>query len=293
MTRSIPIPIQNALDTRSTTLTQLLRIQPVSGSPIGLCLTNVDIAYDDGAGLVTYRSLFGFDDSAYQSSAGREVDNAEARILFAPTSAVGITDVQARTGHLDGARFRVLLVDYENLANGHVILDWGFIGQVRSEDGLSSVVELRGAQQMTRQKAVCERGSKTCRAVFGDATTGCGFDLTGAGGTGTVDAVGTESDRVFTSSATIPVPGLVTFTSGANLGLSFEVEEFTAGLGTVGLMFPAPFAIEEGATFDWREDCDKTFATCKTKGQHLNFRGEPWRPEAIGDALQFPGAMTT
>lgn len=291
MTRSIPIALQSALDTSATTLTQLLRIAPANGAAFGLCLTNTDITYNDGDGSITYKSLYGFDDGAYQSSAGREVDNAEAKVLFAPSSGLGLTEAQVRAGYLDGARFRILLVDYSNLAGGHAILEWGFVGQIRSADGLSAMVELRGAQQMGRQKSVCERGSKTCRATFGDATTGCGFDLTGVGGSSTVAAPGSEADRVFTTLATIPVPGLVTFTSGANAGLSFEVEAYDAG--EVSLMFPTPYPIASSDAFDWREDCDKTFATCKVKGQHLNFRGEPYRPEAIGDALQFPGAATS
>lgn len=290
MPRTIPVALQSAFDTRATTLTQLLRIAPVNGPAFGLCLTNADLAYNDGEGSITYRSLYGFDDSAHQTSAGREVDNAEAKILFAPSAGLGITEAQARAGYLDGARFRVLLVDYETLS-GHAVIDWGFVGQLRATDGLSFIAELRGAQQMTRQKSVCERGSKTCRATFGNAATGCGYNLAGVGGSSTVSTVGAEADRVFTTAATLPVPGLVTFTSGPNAGLSFEVESFAGG--TAGLMFPAPYAMTAGDAFNWRPDCDKRFATCKAYGQALNFRGEPHRPEAIGDMLQFPGASTS
>lgn len=287
MPRDIPIALQSALDTRATSLAQLLWIQPKVGAVIGLTNTNADIVYDG----VTYSSLSGFEDSAYQVSAGSEIDNAEAKIVFPPVGLIGITEDQARAGYLDGARFRVLLVDYNNLSAGHAILDWGFVGQVRLRDSSASVIELRGAQQMTRQKAVCERGSKTCRATFGDASTGCGFDLTASGvvNYGTISAVGAEPDRMFTSDADLPVPGLVTFTTGDNAGLSFEVE--TAGLIS-SFMFPAPFVIQIGDEFTWREDCDKRWETCKAKGQKLNFRGEPHRPEAIGAALQFPGAAT-
>lgn len=291
MSRTIPVALQTAFDSRTTTLTQLLRIEPVDGAPFGLCLTNQDITYDDGHGAITYKSLSGFDDPAYEQSSGREVDNAEARVLFAPTVGDGITLDMVRAGKLDDARFRVLLVDYENLAAGHAIIEWGVIGVIHAKNGQSATVELRGAQQLARQRAVCERGSKTCRATFGDPSTGCHFSLSGVGGSDSVTSVGAEADRIFLTPAPIPAPGLVTFTSGDNIGIAIEVESVDTA-GNVSLMFPAPFAITAGDTFDWRPDCDKQFSTCKAFGQASNFRGEPWRPEAIGDALQFPGGAT-
>lgn len=183
----------------------------------------------------------------------------------------------------------MLLVDYEHLDAGHAMIEWGFVGQVKIKDSQSSLIELRGVQQFMRQRAVCERGSKTCRAKFGDASTGCYFDLTGEGGSGEVILVD-EPDRTFATDAVgITAPATLTWTSGKNIGLQFEVESSGA---FIGLMFPTPFAIEEGDTFDWLPACDKQFSTCKTYGQTLNFRGEPHRPEAIGPALQFPGAAT-
>lgn len=289
MPRQIPIALKERLKTRATTLAQLLRIAPTNGPVLGYCNTNEDIAYDDGDGEVLYRSLTGFDDSAYRASIGSDVDNAEARILFPDQETLGITEQQARSGYLRDARFRVLLVDYEHLDAGHAMIEWGFVGQVKIKDSQSSLIELRGVQQFARQRAVCERGSKTCRAKFGDASTGCYFDLTGEGGSGEVILVD-EPDRTFATDAVgITAPATLTWTSGKNTGLQFEVETSDT---TVGLMFPTPYVIEVGDTFTWLPDCDKQFATCKTYGQTLNFRGEPHRPEAIGPALQFPGAAT-
>lgn len=290
MPRAVPTELKKILQSRAFHAAQLLRIAPVNGPVIGYCNVNTDIAYDDGDGLVTYKSLTGFEDSAYQASIGSEVDNAEAKIIFPSEEVLGLTEQQVRAGYLRDARFRVLLVDYEHLSAGHTMIDWGFVGQVKIKDSQSSLIELRGVQQFMRQRAVCERGSKTCRAKFGDASTGCYFDLTGEGGSGEVVVVGEEADRTFASDAVgITAPATLTWTSGKNAGLQFEVE--TSG-ASIGLMFPTPYVIEVGDTFDWLPDCDKQFATCKTYGQHLNFRGEPYRPEAIGPALQFPGAST-
>lgn len=289
MPRNVPTELKKILQSRAFHAAQLLRIAPQNGPVIGYCNVNTDIAYDDGDGLVTYKSLTGFEDSAYQASIGSEVDNAEAKIIFPSEEVLGLTEEQVRGGYLRDAKFRVLLVDYMHLSAGHAMIEWGFVGQVKIKDSQSSLIELRGVQQFTRQRAVCERGSKTCRAKFGDASTGCYFDLAGQGGSGEVILVD-EPDRTFATDAVgITAPATLTWTSGKNTGLQFEVETSDT---TVGLMFPTPYVIEVGDTFTWLPDCDKQFATCKTYGQALNFRGEPYRPEAIGPSLQFPGAAT-
>lgn len=290
MPRAVPTELKKILQSRAFHAAQLLRIAPQNGPVIGYCNVNTDITYDDGDGPITYKSLTGFEDSAYQASIGSEVSNAEAKIIFPSEEVLGLTEEQVRTGYLRDARFRVLLVDYMHLSAGHSMIEWGFIGQVKVKDSQSSLIELRGVQQFMRQRAVCERGSKTCRAKFGDASTGCYFDLTGEGGSGAVLAVGSEADRVFsTDAAGIVPPAVITWTTGKNAGLQFEVEE--SGV-SIELMFPTPYAIQEGDEFTWLPDCDKQFNTCKTYGQRKNFRGEPHRPEAIGPSLQFPGAST-
>lgn len=289
MPRAVPTDLKKILQSRAFHAAQLLRIAPQNGPAIGYCNVNTDITYDDGDGPITYKSLTGFEDSAYQASIGSEVDNAEAKIIFPSEEVLGLTEEQVRGGYLRDAKFRVLLVDYMHLSAGHTMIEWGFVGQVKVKDSQSSLIELRGVQQFTRQRAVCERGSKTCRAKFGDASTGCGFALAGEGGGGEVILVD-EPDRTFATDAVgIIAPATLTWTSGKNTGLQFEVETSDTA---VGLMFPTPYVIEVGDTFDWLPDCDKQFSTCKTYGQTLNFRGEPYRPEAIGPALQFPGAAT-
>lgn len=289
MPRNVPTELKKILQSRAFHAAQLLRIAPVNGTVIGYCNVNTDITYDDGDGPITYKSLTGFEDSAYQASIGSEVSNAEAKIIFPSEEVLGLTEEQVRSGYLRDAKFRVLLVDYMHLSAGHAMIEWGFVGQVKVKDSQSSLIELRGVQQFTRQRAVCERGSKTCRAKFGDASTGCYFNLGGQGGSGEVILVD-EPDRTFATDAVgITAPATLTWTSGKNAGLQFEVESSDV---SVGLMFPTPYVIEVGDTFTWLPDCDKQFATCKTYGQALNFRGEPYRPEAIGPALQFPGAAT-
>ena len=288
MSRSIPAALQSHLDTRVTTYTYLLKIMPVGGAAFGLARLDQDVTYLT----VTYKAARGFNESASAANEGQGVDNAEAEILIADSSALGITVAQINSGYLDDAGWIMYLVNYADLTQGHAVIGSGRVGEIRSMDGLLGAVELRSWSQLAKQKSVLWPTSITCLATFGDSTTGCGAALTWSA-TQTVTSLGTETDRQFTASGLSGATsfydhGLVQWLTGNNAGKSIEVELFTTG-GIVGLAHPAPFAVQVGDTFKIRQDCAKTFAACKVYGQALNFRGLPHLPVADGDSLQTPG----
>ncbi len=71
--------------------------------------------------------------------------------------------------------------------------------------------------------------------------------------------------------------GKVTFTSGANIGLSMEVKTYVTG--TIVLQLPMPYPIEAGDTYSLVQGCDRSFATCRDRHNNvINFRGEPHLP---------------
>lgn len=71
--------------------------------------------------------------------------------------------------------------------------------------------------------------------------------------------------------------GKITFTSGANSGLSMEVKAFAEGQFT--LVLPMPHDIAAGDDYVAVAGCDKNFATCCERFNNaLNFRGEPHVP---------------
>ena len=74
--------------------------------------------------------------------------------------------------------------------------------------------------------------------------------------------------------------GKVTFTSGANSGLSRSIKSYVQGSpGTISLISPFPNAPAVGDTFTIYPGCDKTSATCSGKfGNLANFRGLPFIP---------------
>ena len=307
--RTMHPDIQADLDAGVPTLTALLRVACRDGTVLGFSGTNVDIPFDDGDGEVEYLASTGVTESDIQTSGDLSVDNAEALTLitkFEPP----VTADEAQAGKFDGATYRLVLVNYHNLSPGRFqLIASGPIGQVKTRDGLSAVLELRSWSAMLRERGVCERWSLTCRARFGsqpgEERFPCGFDTSVLWQQGEVDAAGVEADRIFTTSSTFafehtPVPGLVRFLDGRNAGVEREIEEFeTDGdVTTVTLAFPAPFNIEPGE-IEIREDCSKQ-ARDEARGCKrwygaewpLHFRGEPDIPVADSDQTRTPGAAT-
>lgn len=70
--------------------------------------------------------------------------------------------------------------------------------------------------------------------------------------------------------------GYVTFTSGANIGLTRVVRQYLNASGQILLFIPFPNAPANGDTFTAFPGCDKQQATCQNKFNNLvNFKGMP------------------
>lgn len=285
------VPGQARLDSGQTNTCWLLALIPRSGPAFGLTDNNVDTVFDDGEGALRYIAAYGYDASAVESTGGQGVDNAEAQALFAPIADFGITVDMVDSGYLDGAKFRQYQFDY--ITNEIIsLVHYGFLGEVRYKDKQLVIPDLVSLSLIAKQKAVVEVGSKTCRATYGDATTGCPATL--VWNAGTIDAAGIEQDRVFQTTAPITIPAVIHWLTGLNAGRHSVVESIDSD-GVVGLKYATPYLIQDTDTFEWRIDCDKKWETCKTLlggAAVTSFRGEPYRKESIGDALQTPGATT-
>lgn len=308
MPRNIPIQLLESIRQDATTTCTLIRVDPVRAEfpSYGAALLDVPVAYDDGTGLMVYQPIIGAQPSTLITGSDLSVDGGNAGNLM-PEFDFPISEADIVAGAYDFARFTAYLVDYENLAAGHVILAKGTLGQFTVTDqGLSFTHELRGLSQNLKQ-SITEKWSLSCRAIFGSQPIGtpgaavtqrfpCKFDAEALWEGGTVSTVGLESTQSFTTAGLSPAfggnPGLVRWLTGANAGRENEVDEFTddAGVITIGLTHPAMFTIQPGDTFEFRDDCPKTKAACKARGNWQNFRGEPNIP--VGDAGQIatPGA---
>ena len=313
MPRQIPIALQGRLRRDSTSLCTIIRVDPVQPgyASYGAALLDQPLDYDDGLGLLTYQAIIGAQPSALVSGADLSVDGGEAASLL-PEFDFPISEADILAGAYDFASFRAYLVDYRDLSAGHIILGTGTLGRVTvNDDGLSFVNELRGLAQNLKQ-TITEKWSLGCRATFGSQPVGtlpdssgvlpvierypCNFDAETLWEGGTVDTVGLENTRTFTTSGLAPayggVPGMVRWVTGRNAGRTYEAEGFAdvAGVQTVDLTFPAMFPIEAGDEFEFRDDCPKTPDACKVRGNWKHYRGEPNIPVADAGQASVPGA---
>jgi uncharacterized phage protein (TIGR02218 family) len=301
--RNIPAALQAHLDGYGTTLAYLLKIVAKDGTVIGVTSHDVDLDYDDGGGSITYQSAIGLETSAIDSTSVLDVDNLEAKMLVVDSS--DFTEQKINAGVLDFADFWIYRVNFDDLAAGHYIVLKGTTGAVRSMDGLAGVVELRGLSQGLKQTASVELYSITCRARFGsqdgEERQPCFFDTTSLWSSDTILSVdSTEPDRIFTATTTpaatgpggaLPfVPGIVKFTSGANAGLTVEIEDVVGD--EITLRFQTPYDIQAGDTYDIRPDCAKRYVEdcIGLFDNGINFRGEPYVTAGDEASQVTPGA---
>ncbi len=219
----------------------------------------------------SYKAVSGINPSAVTSVSGLAVDNLELEGIL---SSMLVDEADILAGTFDHAEISVFLVNYENPADGTLMLKTGWLGEVTLRGG-QFVAEVRGLSSRLQQ-VIGEVYTPTCRAKLGDAR--CKLALTPV--SATVTAV--ESNFAFTA-ASLTQPndyfshGLVTFLSGANAGSSMEVREFSNG--RFSLFLPLAGTIAIGDMFQALAGCDKLFDTCANRFNNaVNFRGEPHVP---------------
>jgi hypothetical protein len=211
--RNVPTAIQTALDSGVTTMTYILRIDPIPEGfdSFGITLLDRNVDYDDGDGALEYLAPIGMVPANITGSSEMEVGNTEIQHLF-PEFDLPISEADISAGVYDFATYHYYMVDYSNLTTGnHVVLGYGQLGQMRMQDGLSFTTELTDLTKLLMQSIV-EKDSITCRATFGSQPIGtgggvveerfpCGKDAESLyTGPHAVTSVGAEINNTFTAS---------------------------------------------------------------------------------------------
>jgi len=272
--RTIPNAMQSKLNSGVTTLCRCWVIARADGVMQGFTDHDEDVVLD----AVTCRAGSGLDGSEVTQKLGLAVDSSELSGALAGDT-LNETDLAA--GRYDAATIAIWLVDWSEPAL-RVLLAKGTLGEVRRE-GQAFTAEVRGLSEQLAQESG-RLYTATCSADLGDGR--CRIDLNsqtfrGAGAVVLVDAASTFTasgldgfnDGWFTA-------GKLTFTSGANSGLSVEVKSHRkAGALRLVLWQAMPEPIEAGDTFVVTAGCDKRFETCRARFNNaVNFRGFPHIP---------------
>lgn len=267
--QTIPTALATHLASEVTTLATCWSITRKDGVALYFTEHDRDVMVDGH----TYQAADSMAVSALSSSIGLAVDNLEFEGMLTATA---ITEADLLSGRYDHAEIRIFMVNYADPTMGKLDLKTGWLGEVTRQDG-KFTAEMRGLSSHLQQ-VIGEVYTRNCRAQLGDAR--CGVNLAPYTVTGTVTAVEAAhafSDSSKTQAADYFASGVVTFTSGANAGLSMEVREFSNG--RFGLFLPMPYALVVGTTFTAVAGCDKRIESCISRFHNaVNFRGEPHVP---------------
>lgn len=241
------------------------------GTVLGFTSHDQDIKYSS----VTYEAATGFIPSAVATSNDMAVDTVEVQGYIKSDR---ISDADLISGRFDMAKIDVFIVNWANLTDKIVYVRRGTIGEIKYGQ-ISFTADLRGMLDVYQAKAGMIY-QKLCRAKFGD--TKCKADVAPYTATGTVtELYGDGNIETDLTQATMFFNyGVLKWLSGKNINLKTEVKYYTLTTsGGIVQPFISPvWPPAVGDTFTVTAGCDANFSTCKTRGNYLNFRGEPYVP---------------
>jgi uncharacterized phage protein (TIGR02218 family) len=273
--RPIPPLLQAKLDSGVTTLAHAWKLTRRDGVVMGFTDHDRDLVVDG----VTCRACTGFTSSEATSRFDLSVDGAEISGALADDA---LTDADLAAGRYDAARIETWLVDWSE-PSLKLLTARGTLGEVKRE-GQAFAAELRGLADLLSQESGRLYTAK-CGADLGDAR--CKVDLGNPAlhGSGAITVVDGTSIFVCSGLAAFAdalfSAGRLTWTSGANAGLSIEIKQHRQISGhaqlTLWQAMSEPIAV--GDAFTVTAGCDKSFATCRNRFANTdNFRGFPQIP---------------
>lgn len=278
MPRTFYGTFETDLANNALTICRLWEITKRDGNIVRLTDHSKNISFGGN----TFASDGGFSISALETGENLAVDNAEFNVLFKSTA---VSQVDILNGAFDGASVQCWLVNYENVAN-YCILPGAYLIKVKTADTDSGVFELASISSKLNQ-SIGKFCVPTCDADLGDSR--CAVSLGAFTVTGTL--TGVTDNRIFTDSSRAEADdyfnyGKLTWTSGNNNGLSFEVIDFGSGQFTL-----AEFCeneIQVGDTYSVYRGCDRLTDTCKNVFNNFErFRGFPFN---VSDVELYGGA---
>ena len=244
-----------------------------------LTYTNADVPVVMGGATFLANSLM-IDGLQYKCAAGLDVDKQKITVLARTTDTIGgIPFLQAiRNGVLDGCevqRDRAFLTAWGTAPVGSVTL---FKGRVSTVDSVGrTTAQITVASDLVLLDIDMPRNlyQPTCNHVLFDS--GCSLVKNAWGSAGAVGSGATALIVPWAASSSAFAQGTITFTSGANTGVTANIKSATASALT--LSYPLPNVPAAGDGFTAYQGCDHTLATCQAKFNNSgNFRGFPFVP---------------
>jgi uncharacterized phage protein (TIGR02218 family) len=249
-----------------------------------LTFTNADVPITLNGYVYAANSIL-VDGLRFKCAAGLEVDQQQITIAALSGDTVGgVPFLQAlRNGVFDGCyiqRDRAFLNSWSlaDCANpiGSVTLFKGRVGMIDSVGRTSAQVTVNSDLVLLDLLMPRNVYSPACQHVLYDS--GCSLIKSAFGTNGTVGTGSTNSIINWSGASANYNQGTLTFSSGANSGISANVKSTVAGI-SLTLMYPLLNTPATGDAFTVYWGCDHTQTTCTNKFNNVaNFRGFPYIP---------------
>lgn len=286
MSKTISAELKAHMAQETTSIVTCFRIERTDAQEFFFTEHDTDLPIDGD----TYEADSGMITTGLSQDRGLGVDNMET-VAFLESDK--IIEAEVNAGLFDMATVDIFQVNWNDLTQGKLYLCQGWtIGNIEVRDQ-AFAAELRGKAQKLNQNII-EVYSPDCRATLGD--TRCGIDVTDSAYTheGTVSAV-TDNQTFTVTGLSVPSDdtdvfryGKLTWSTpdsaeydGLNAGLEMEVKSYDSDTGAMVLFLAMPYAVNIDDEFEVTYGCDKDYLTCNSRFSNiLNFRGEPWIPDA-------------
>lgn len=235
-------------------------------------LSGAVLRFTDSDRSVTYGGNVyapGCDVSQVQAAVGASTQSCTVTVTLGDS---GLTTTMIEAGLLDNAKYVVRVIDFVMPTLPPVIFFLGFVSKITYNDRLSASIDGRPLSSKGVPLAT-DKFSSNCRADLGDSR--CKVNVDALKVIGVTVTVVTNTQNFSMSNTGAWSNGLVVFTSGVNIGYSFEIAKSV--IGAVILKGVMPFLPAVGDTLTLYPGCDKTTANCSgLYGNIANFQGEPF-----------------
>lgn len=278
--KTIGTALQAHLGGELTCLARLVKISRVDGVVLGLTDHDADLTF----GGILYHA---------ESSFTAEKFAQKATLESADTKVVGILDSayldkdDLLAGRYDHARIDIYICNWQDLSQGIVQIKCGWLGEVSLKDDSYQAVFCGLRDLLTRR--VGQVYTPECRHDFCDAK--CGLSVAAFQVAGSVTSVSSDlvfSDTGRTEETDVFAYGRITWTSGANIGVSVEIATWDAVAKTFTLWVPLSSAIQIGDTYLATMGCNKRFSVCRDRFANVaRFGGFP-HMAGLAKILQYP-----
>lgn len=266
--KTFTVGLQGELAKSTARLARCMWVQRRDGGEYGFTTNRKALVI----GGVTYEPASSFTPSDISGANNLETDDLQVDGLL---DSAAITEDDLRAGRWDYAEFRIFQVNWADLTQGDKKDRRGHLGEVRVNRS-TFIAELLGMMD-AYGTSIGEITTPKCRANLGDAR--CKVDLGPLTVTGTIDLCDTDfftlTDSARTEADAYFDEGVITFTDGDAIGLSYEVKGYLVGLWVT----KTPVAYDvTGASYSMTPGCMKRLAEdCRDRFDNVNnFRGEPW-----------------